>query len=271
VIPLLRASHLQPALAVTAVATALSSSAGRGAGTVWVTLAVLAGQLSVGWSNDYADRHRDALAHRHDKPIAAGQVDASTVALAAGAAAAACAVLSFLSGWRAAVVHLAAVALAWAYNLWLKRTAASIVPYALAFGALPAFVTLGLPGHPLPPAWAVAASALLGTGAHFVNTLPDIETDILTGVRGLPHRIGARPSLLVGAALIAAAMSLVVLAPDGAPGPGAVTLAGVGGLALAGTVGAAASGRTRTAWPLVLLAALATVAAFVSRGTSLTP
>ena len=59
VIPLLRACHLQPTLAVTAITATLAASAGRGAGTLAVAVAVLAGQLSVGWSNDFVDRGRD--------------------------------------------------------------------------------------------------------------------------------------------------------------------------------------------------------------------
>ncbi|HEV8298430.1 MAG TPA: hypothetical protein VGQ20_14090, partial [Acidimicrobiales bacterium] len=58
-IPLLRASHFQPALSVTVIATVLAVSVGRGAGSIVVALAVAAGQLSVGWSNDYLDRDRD--------------------------------------------------------------------------------------------------------------------------------------------------------------------------------------------------------------------
>ena len=53
---LLRACHLQPTLAVTAISTALALSVGRGVGALAVLFAVLAGQLSVGWSNDYLDR-----------------------------------------------------------------------------------------------------------------------------------------------------------------------------------------------------------------------
>ena len=65
--------------------------------------------------------------------------------------------LSLAAGRQAGAAHLTGVAAAWAYNLGVKRTAASWVPYALAFGLLPAFVTLGLPGRPWPPAWAMAA------------------------------------------------------------------------------------------------------------------
>ena len=102
--------------------------------------------------------------------------------------------LSLLSGWRAAAVHLVAVLLAWGYDLGLKSTVWSVVPYTVSFGLLPAFVTLGLPGAPWPPWWATAAGALLGAGAHFANVLPDLDDDLATGVLGLPAPAPARPS-----------------------------------------------------------------------------
>src|SRR3989304_962470 len=133
-IPLVRACHLQPTLAVTAITTALAVSAGRGSGSIWVALAVLSGQLSVGWSNDYLDRDRDRMAGRADTPVVAGRVTAHTVGIAAVIAAVLCVPLSMMSGWRAGSPPVAAVAVAWAYNGWLKNTVASVVPFTLAFG-----------------------------------------------------------------------------------------------------------------------------------------
>ena len=123
-----------------------------------------------------------------------------------------------MSGWRAGSVHLVALALAWAYNGWLKRTILSALPYTVAFGLLPAFVTLGLPGHPWPPAWSTIAAGFMGTGAHFVNTLPDLGDDARTGVRGLTHRIGPRVSLLSAASLMAAATVVLAVMPPGDSG-----------------------------------------------------
>jgi heme O synthase-like polyprenyltransferase len=51
-----------------------------------VVLAVLAGQLFVGWSNDYLDRRLDAEAGREDKPLARGELEPRTVAIAAAVA-----------------------------------------------------------------------------------------------------------------------------------------------------------------------------------------
>jgi len=76
---------------------------------------------------------------------------------------------------------------------------------------------LALPGAPSPPAWLVAAGGLLGGGAHFANVLPDLTDDLATGVRGLPHRLGAAGSRLAAVGLLLAATLLLVLGPPGRP------------------------------------------------------
>jgi len=268
-IPLLRACHFQPTLAVTAIATTLAVSAGRGTGSVWVALAVLSGQLSVGWSNDYLDRDRDRMAGRADKPIVAGRVTAHTVGVAAVIAAVLCVPLSMMSGWRAGSTHVAAVAVAWAYNGWLKNTVASVVPFTLAFGVLPAFVTLGLPGHPWPPAWATIAAGLMGTGAHFVNTLPDFGGDAGTGVRGLTHRIGPGMSLFLGGLFMASATAVLAVAPPGGHGVLGAVLMAAASSAVTAVVVAGLTGHLRAAWSLTLCAAALNVAVILARGRSL--
>lgn len=269
-IPFVRASHFQPTVAVTAIAAALAVAVGRGfGGTFAVMFAVLAGQLSVGWSNDYLDRERDRRANRTDKPIVAGTVTARTVGIAAVVAAVACVPLSFLSGWRAALVHLAAVALAWAYNAGVKNTMFSVVPYVLSFGVLPVFVTLGLPGHPLPPWWAVVAAALLGAGAHFVNTLADLDDDERVGIRGLPHRVGAHGSLVVAALLLASAVLVLTIAPSGGADPLGIVLFVSALAAVVGVVVAGSTGHERGAWSLTLYVAGLSVALFLAHGSAL--
>ncbi len=267
-VPLLRATHFAPSLLVTAVSGVLAASVGRGvAGTAAVVAAVLAGQFSVGWGNDWVDRHRDAAAGRADKPIASGEVRAWTVLLAAMAALAACVAFSLLSGVRAASVHLLAVGLGWAYDLGAKRRVISVVPYASAFGLLPVFVTTGLPGAPLPPWWAVVGAALIGAGAHFVNALPDLAGDARTDVHGLPQRLGHGTSLMVAVVLLCVG-AVVVLA---GPGLGAATLSGIAAV-LALTVAVAVAGRTgreRTAWSLTLGIAGVAVMALAASGAAL--
>lgn len=269
-VALLRASHFPPTVAVTAIATALAVSVGRGAGSVAVGSAVASGQLAVGWSNDYIDRDRDRSAGRIDKPIAAGQIDAATVRGAATVALVACVPLSLLSGWRGGLLHLAAVGAALAYNIRLKATVWSPLPFAVAFAILPMFVTLGLAGHPWPPAWAVGAAASMGCGAHFINTLGDMRDDVDLGILGMPQRIGVQASLGVGALLLAFAVVLLTFAPPGGP-TGAVLVSFVASMVLVvGVVVSARFGSLRIAWPLTLLTALVAVVLLLANGTSLT-
>lgn len=266
--PLARAGHLQPTVAVTTIATALALSAGQGMSSLWVASAVLTGQLSVGWSNDYLDRHRDRRAGRVDKPIVAGELSAATVARAAMIALALCVPLSMVSGWAAGSVHLLAVAAALAYNARLKSTVFSAVPYAVAFGALPAFVTLGLSGSPAPPAWAVAAGALLGVGAHFVNTLADREEDAENQVRGLPQRFSPSVSLLIGVGAMSAASLLTALAPAGSPGALGSMFVVAALIASAAVVVAVVLDRPRLAWSFTMVVALLTVSGVIASGSA---
>ncbi len=258
------ACHPEPAAAVTVLAGALAIATGRsGWGVVLVVAAVGAGQLSVGWSNDYLDRDRDRVTGRADKPVAAGALPARGVGLAAGAAAVSCVPLSLAAGWWPGLAHVVAVAAAWAYNLGLKATRASVVPYAVAFALLAAFIVGGLPGHPLAPWWLLAAGALLGAGAHFANVLPDLADDEQTGVRGLPHRLGDRPSRLLSAVGLLAASALLVL------GPWPPTILGLVGLAAAVILAAGATLAGTAAFRTTIAVAGLDVALLVASGTRL--
>ena len=240
---LLGACHPGPAFAVTLLAGLLAGAVGLGPGrTALVVAAVLTGQLSIGWSNDLIDLARDRAVGREDKPLVDGRVSEGTVRIACALAVVATIPLSLACGLLAGLVHLVSVASGWAYNLGVKSTRWSWLPYAVAFGALPAFVSLTDQPDRIPPLWLPLAGALLGVGAHFVNVLPDLADDAATGVRGLPHRLGARSSAAVAAAvLVAAALVIVVGAPVDSTPVAATALVLTAGLA---TVALLAHGRT---------------------------
>ncbi|WP_221361620.1 UbiA family prenyltransferase [Streptomyces beigongshangae] len=216
---LLTAAHGGPALAVGVITGLLALRGGlRPLDTAVVTAAVLTGHLTIGWGNDLRDLSRDRAAGRTDKPLATGALPAPWALRALVAAGIACLVLSALIGWRGALVNVVLGAGAGhAYNLGLKATRWSWVPYASAFGTLPSVVTLAGPAPAWAPLWTTGAGAALGVGAHLLNTLPDLADDERTGVRGLPHRIGERPSRALAAVLLSAASLLVVLGPAGSP------------------------------------------------------
>jgi 4-hydroxybenzoate polyprenyltransferase len=234
---LIGACHPGPCVAVTLFTAVLAVLAGNGPlRVVTVALAVLAGQLSIGWTNDRIDARRDILAGRSDKPLANGRLAVRTVDRAIAVSMLATAVLSASLGWRFALLHVAAVASGWLYNLRLKSTAASWLPYAFSFGALPVLATLALPHPRTAGGWIVAASACLGVVAHLTNVLPDLAGDLATGIRGFPHRLGAARSLLLSVVLLLVASALLVIGPPGSPSvlrwlglAAAATLAVLGG------------------------------------------
>jgi 4-hydroxybenzoate polyprenyltransferase len=220
---LVRACHPGPTLAVTILTSLLALALAQPLRTgLLVTAAVLAGQLTIGWSNDLIDATRDRAVARDDKPLASGELSEALVRNAIGVAGVACVVSSFACGWRSAVVHLVlGVASGWAYNLGLKRTAWSAVPYAVAFGVLPAVVSLATPGERWPPMWMMATGAVLGVGAHLLNALPDLADDAATGVRGLPQRLGAGRVRVLAPAVLLAGSVVATFGPGGAVPPAA--------------------------------------------------
>jgi 4-hydroxybenzoate polyprenyltransferase len=258
-VALLGACHPGPALAVTVLAGLLAGAVGLGPGRiVLVVAAVLSGQLSIGWSNDLIDLARDRAVGRTDKPLADGRVSERTVRTACGVALIATVPLSLACGPLAGLVHLVCVAAAWAYNLGVKATAWSWLPYAVAFGGLPAFVSLTAKPDQLPPLWMSLAGALLGVGAHVVNVLPDLADDAATGVRGLPHRLGAQWSPVVAAAVLVAAAVVIVV---GAPVTGVVAVVAL--VATAGLAAVALLARGRTPFRAAIAMALVDVARLV--------
>jgi protoheme IX farnesyltransferase len=217
-VALLKASHPEPGGAVTLAMTLLAVGVGhRGWAVAGVAAAIGATQLSVGWVNDWLDADRDTVAGRADKPVVTGAVSRRSVGLAGLLASLAVPLLGLPFGGAATVCLTLVGVFALLYNWPLKSTPLSILPYLVAFGLMPAFVVLALPGHPWPPAWLVAAGALLGGGAHFANVLPDLADDATTGVVGLPHRIGAAWSQAAAGGLLLAATLTLVFGPPGPP------------------------------------------------------
>jgi 4-hydroxybenzoate polyprenyltransferase len=229
--------------------------------------AVLCGQVSVGWSNDAIDAPLDTQAGRVDKPIATGAISRRTVAWSAGVAAVIDVPLSLALGWQAGVAHLAAVALAWSYNLGVKRTVLSPIPYAVAFALVPVVVAAMLPGAPAPRLTLVLAGAACGIAAHFANTVGDVNEDAITGVRGLPQRVGPAPSTVIAGSFVAFAIGLILSAAGANPltiGAAVIDI----GIALALPLAVRLPRARRLAFRLVIGAVAVLVVAFVVSGGS---
>jgi len=264
---LARSSHPGPSVAVTIITIGLGFSAGLDPlKLVILGVSMLAGQLSVGLSNDWIDADRDAAVGREDKPIALGWIGATAVRNAAFVCAGLMIVAALPLGWLAELVLVVAVGAAWAYNAWLKKSVFSIVPYLIGFSSLPAIATLSRPVPAAPALWSLGVGALLGAAAHFANTLPDLDGDAATGVRGLPHLLGRRwSSALTYLVLLAA--SILEFFGTGGLGflPGEL---GLGAAIVIAIIGGAMIARpTRWHFRLIILAAMIDVVVLIFAGS----
>src|SRR5207248_7220193 len=106
---LVRTTPALPTRAVTGFFTATGIAAGLGARSALLAAAVVVGQASIGWANDYLAAPRDSLADRPDKPIATGDVPRQLVGRCAAGALVADVPLSLALGWRPGAAHLVAV------------------------------------------------------------------------------------------------------------------------------------------------------------------
>ena len=261
IVALAMSTHPGPTVAVSVVTAVLAVGAELDLARVaLVTLAVFLGQVSVGLSNDWIDARRDAAAGRTDKPVARGWISAGAVRTTSLVTLVLAVVFTVPLGWEATVAHVVFIASAWSYNVWLKRTPFSVLPFIVSFGLLPAIVTLAAAPPVFASGWIVAAGALLGVAAHFSNVLPDLDDDAATGVAGLPHRLGRRTSGVVIAGALAAASVCVVV---GSGSPGVIQWAGLAlSLLLAAACAVLAVTRppTRLLFQLIIAGSLVNVA-----------
>ncbi|MEU1971374.1 UbiA family prenyltransferase [Microbacterium sp. NPDC019599] len=265
-------THPGPTLVVTALALVLGIALGL---EPWrlalLTVAVFAGQVSIGLSNDAIDAPRDRAVGRGDKPIARGDVSERLAWACAIGAVAAALLLSAPLGFGMLAAHAVFLASAWAYNAGLKATPFSIAPFLVSFGIFPSLATLSMPEPRIAAWWGWIAGAALGAAVHLTNVLPDLEDDRRTGVRGLPHRLGPRASAVLAAVGIVVGAVAVLLGSSG----GALTavspagwafFAAVVGVAAATAVLALVRPPTRTLFRLVMLAALLLAAQLAATG-----
>jgi 4-hydroxybenzoate polyprenyltransferase len=171
-----------------------------------IFITVLMTQLSISVLNEWADRDRDAAAQRA-RPVAIGRI-APSVALGLAIVFAIGVVPGAVSfGPTAAIVLLVGLAAGWAYDLWLKPTPWSFVPFAIAFPLLPVWVGLIAGRSPGSFAWLAAGGAFLAVAIHLADSLPDIRSDSAAGLRTLSVVLGVDHSM----AAIAAGMMIGLL------------------------------------------------------------
>jgi 4-hydroxybenzoate polyprenyltransferase len=209
-----RLVHPFPSLLVSGMTVAMAFLAERSPDAAVVAalgVGMLCYQFAIGVANDVVDVEDDAR-WKPWKAIPRGVVSrrAATVLVAAfsGAGVAATSALSPMA-WGIGVGGLAC---GLAYDVSLKRTPLSWVPFAIAFPLVPVWVFAALDAWDSLLWWVFPLGALLGLALHLANQAPDVPKE--TGSAGLAHRLGtaraANLSLgLVGVAGIGASAVLL--------------------------------------------------------------
>jgi 4-hydroxybenzoate polyprenyltransferase len=203
------ASHFGPTVIVTTISLTLSFFYTSWQNAIMIAFGVALGQLVVGWSNDLYDYADDLKHQRMNKPLVKGTITRELLMR--------CLIimvpLSFLAnllgplGINGGLVYMFGIACGVAYNLYFKFNIFSPLPYALAFAALPSSIVIAQ--EQTPPVWMWLGGALFGVAAHFVNVLKDIDEDQISGIGGLPQRLGMRNSIISAVVLIA--LGVIVL------------------------------------------------------------
>jgi 4-hydroxybenzoate polyprenyltransferase len=202
IVGLIKASHFGPTLLVVGITYILSRTQFSNQDSMFIALAILFGQLIIGWSNDLIDFPLDRETQRLKKPLVAGTITEATLKVSIIVALAGALMVSLLSplGINGSAIHFLGLFSATAYNLKLKSTLLSALPYLVSFGALPwaIYVAAGT----RPPSWIVLGFILISTAFHFLNVLKDMQSDIDQGVMGLPQVLGRRKSIAIAGTLI---------------------------------------------------------------------
>ena len=204
------ATHFGPTVLVVTVAYILSLTQYSAVHSLEIAAAILAGQCVVGWSNDLIDFPRDLAASRKVKPLVAGSISPAQLKRAISIALILAGLLSFIGplGVKGGALHGIGLLSATLYNLKLKETLLSVLPYIISFGAVPWAIYISADKH--PSLWLVLAFIIFSSAFHFLNVVKDLDMDVKQGVLGLPQRLGRKRSIAVAVFLILLGAILVI-------------------------------------------------------------
>lgn len=208
---LLKASHFGPTLIVTTISWFFAAHYWWEGPAFVIAFGVFTGQLVVGWSNDLYDYKDDLMHNRQNKPLVAEVISQSYLKRWLAFMVPFSFVANLLGplGFKGGLVYMFGISMGVAYNFYFKFNLFSWLPYALAFAALPSCIAISK--NVTPPVWMWLGGALLGSAAHFINVIKDMDQDRASGIGGAPQRIGKRASIVVAAVLIALGLTTLVV------------------------------------------------------------
>ena len=169
----------------------------------WIAAIMLLVQFSISALNEWADADLDLRAQRQ-RPIPLGLVSrgaALGVAVVCAVGAFLLCVLADLGPFALLVVGIG-TASGWAYDLRLKATPLSFVPFAVAFPLMPFWIGV-LAARPLSSLMILfLGGSPLAAAIHLADAIPDREADRAAGLRTLAVALGTPRAELAAAGLL---------------------------------------------------------------------
>ena len=236
----------------------------------WIAAIMLLVQFSISALNEWADADLDRRAERR-RPIPLGLVAPGT----ALGVAVTCAVGAFLLcvvsqlGTIALLLVGVGTACGWAYDLWLKGSPLSFLPFAIAFPLMPFWIGV-LAGRPLSSLGILfLGGSPLAAAIHLADAIPDRDRDRVAGLNTLAvwlKRPGAEMAA-AGLLLIGTVVSIVLIIERGQlplAGVAIVTLAASGLVVVLSLADSRTSSARLAKWVVIAAAALASLPLVVS-------
>jgi 4-hydroxybenzoate polyprenyltransferase len=235
----------------------------------WIAAIMLLVQFSISALNEWADADVDRRAGRQ-RPIPLGLVSpgaALGVAVVCAVGAFLLCVLSDLGPFALLLVGVG-TASGWAYDLWLKATPLSFVPFAIAFPLMPFWIGVlaGRPPTSLLPLF--LGGSPLAAAIHLADAIPDRDRDRRAGLKTLAVALG-RPGAEMAAAgllLLGTMVSIILLIRRGQTSIGALSLVAIvaSGVVLRLSARANPSSSRLGKWAVISAAAVSAVPLVVS-------
>jgi len=207
---LLKASHFGPTLLVTAISWFFAAYYWWEGPAYLIAFGVFTGQLVVGWSNDLYDYEDDLKHNRTNKPLISGAISRNYLMKWLRFMVPFSFIANLLGplGFKGGLVYMFGISMGVAYNFYFKFNVFSWLPYALAFAALPSCISISKNIN--PPMWMWLGGAILGSAAHFINVIKDMDQDRASGIGGAPQRLGKRGSIIVAVVLTILGIALLI-------------------------------------------------------------
>lgn len=235
-VSLLRLVHPFPSRVVAGVTVAFVRLADSSPGvrlSLTLGLGMLCLQFAIGMLNDLIDVEDDR-ANKPWKALARGLVPLAGAKAVMGALIVTGLVLAGTHGTASLAIATAGLACGVAYDLRLKRTRWSWLPFALAFPLIPLWAFVAADTWSMLLWWTLPLGGALGFALHLANQAPDIAAE--ADIRGAAHRMGAGRARWTAIGVFGGAAVVAAIALAGAGEEGRALLA----LAVAGVAAVAA-------------------------------